>query len=67
MMADAYATALMVMGDKKSELFSRDQKLRTNMIIRNKSDYQVWQNIDETKIPQTLQKCRKKKGCVYLE
>ena len=67
MIADAYATALMVMGDKKGKAFSKENHLRINMIIRSASEYQSWQNIDDTKIPQSSQKCQKQGGCVYLE
>ena len=67
MMADAYATALMVMGEKLGKAFSEHNKLRVNMIIRMKEDYHVWENINKTKIPQSLQRCVKVGGCAYIE
>ncbi|MEE9309997.1 MAG: FAD:protein FMN transferase [Cocleimonas sp.] len=66
MIADAYATALMVMGDVKGRRFSEDNHIKSNMIIRNTADYENWQNIDEVKMPQSLQKCPKRGGCVYF-
>ncbi len=67
MIADALATTLMVLGDTKGKAFIADNKFRANMIIRNKSTYHVWQNIDALKIPQTSQKCPQQEGCAYLE
>ena len=67
MMADAYATALMVQGEKKGKIFSEQNKLRVDMIIRTESDYFVWESINKTKIPQTSKRCVKVGGCVYLE
>ena len=67
MVADAYATALMVMGDERGKAFAKNNQIRINMIIRSASDYKNWQNINEIKIPQTLQRCQKLVGCVYFE
>jgi thiamine biosynthesis lipoprotein len=50
MMADAYATALMVLGDEKGKVFANTNKIRVNMIIRNNSNLQVWKNFDATKL-----------------
>ncbi len=51
MMADAYATALMVLGENKGKDFSKTQNIKVNMIIRN-NDYgfSIWKNFDETKL-----------------
>lgn len=67
MMADAYATALMVMGEKQGKAFVEHNKLRVDMIIRNGEEYQVWGNIDKTKVKQSLQRCVKVGGCAYIE
>jgi thiamine biosynthesis lipoprotein len=67
MMADAYATAFMVMGDEKGKAFAKANGLRVNMISRKASGYQNWQNIDELRMPQSLGKCQKRDGCVYFE
>ncbi len=45
MMADAYATALMVLGEVEGKQFAVENGLRVNMIIRDGSGYRVWQNI----------------------
>lgn len=50
MMADAYATALMVLGDKNGKIFADMNGIKVHMIIRNQTDYQVWKNFDETKL-----------------
>ena len=57
MMADAYATALMVLGDEKGKAFAKKHQLRVNMVTRGAQNNQHWQNIDDIKIPQSLQKC----------
>ena len=67
MIADAYATALMVLGEEKGRTFIIQNKLHANMIFRKKSKYKVWQNIDNIKIPQSKQRCVKVSGCIYLE
>ena len=51
MMADAYATALMVLGEKKGKDFAKTQNIKINMVIRNNdSGFNVWKNFDETKL-----------------
>lgn len=50
MMADAYATALMVLGDDKGKTFANTNEIKVNMIIRNNSNFQVWKNFDEAKL-----------------
>lgn len=50
MMADAFATALMVLGDEKGKIFANTNKIKVNMIIRNKSDFQIWKNFDDAKL-----------------
>lgn len=69
MLADAYATALLVMGEEKGRRFigQQENKLRVNLIIKNKDTFQSWQNIDGIKIPQTQEKCKKWGGCVYFD
>ena len=67
MMADAYATALMVLGEEQGKIFAEKNKLRVKLIIRKGDSYQVWQNVDKTKIPQSLESCAKVGGCVYLK
>ncbi len=67
MMADAYATALMVMGDVQGKVFSEKNNLRVNMIVRKGADYIAWQNIDKIKMPKPLQRCVKVGGCVYIK
>ena len=67
MMADAYATALMVMGDIKGKIFSENNNIRVSIITRKDDDYIAWQNIEKIKISQPLQRCVKVGGCVYFE
>ncbi|MCF6190916.1 MAG: FAD:protein FMN transferase [Cocleimonas sp.] len=67
MMADAYATALMVLGERQGKAFSEHNKLRVGMIIRKGESYEAWENINKTKIPQSLQRCVKVGGCAYIE
>jgi thiamine biosynthesis lipoprotein len=51
MMADAYATALMVLGENKGKDFAKTQNIKVNMIIRdNDSGFSTWKNFDETKL-----------------
>ena len=66
-MADAYATALMVMGDVKGKIFSKSHKVRTHMIVRGKHDFSIWDNLDKDKIVQESQYCEERSGCIYLE
>ena len=67
MMADAYATALMVLGEKQGKAFSEFNQLRVDMAIRKEGGYQSWENISKIKIPQSIKRCVKVGGCVYLE
>lgn len=80
MMADAYATALSVMGEKEGKVFveGKARKIRVNMITRKKFGFNNWQNIDEIKIPQSSKDCdidgikstgnsKKWGGCIYLD
>ncbi len=50
MLADAYATALMVLGSAKGKTFAKEKALKVNMIIRSNSGNQVWTNFDESKL-----------------
>ena len=67
MLADAYATALTVMGEKKGKSFAEDNNIHVNMIIREQDTFHHWQNIDEIKEPQSAQNCLKEGGCAYLD
>ena len=42
MMADAFATALMVMGEKRGKLFSKEQGLSVYMLIREQGKFTDW-------------------------
>jgi len=66
MMADAYATALTVMGDDKGKIFAKKLPLYVNMMIKQGDNVSNWQNIDPIKTPKTAEKCKKQGGCVYL-
>jgi len=46
MMADAYATALLVMGDSRGKTFTEEQKLDVLMIIRNEDKFTFWSSSD---------------------
>lgn len=48
MIADAYATALMVMGEKKAIIFAQKYKLKTHMFIREANVYRRWNSLDGT-------------------
>lgn len=50
MMADVYATALMVLGDKKGKAFANINEIKVNMVIRNQSGFQSWKNFDDAKL-----------------
>ena len=51
MIADAYATALMVLGENKGKVFANTHSIKVNMIIRdNDSGFSTWKNFDETKL-----------------
>lgn len=69
MLADAYATALSVMGENKGKRFIAQEphKLHVNLIMREKEIFEYWQNINEVKIPSTDKKCKKWGGCIYLD
>lgn len=45
MLADAYATALMVMGEEKGKDFVLKENLSVHMIIREKDRFKVWETI----------------------
>lgn len=45
MMADAFATAIMVMGEIKGEKFAQDKNLKVNLIYKDKGSFKTWQNI----------------------
>lgn len=42
MMADAYATAILVMGEKKGKVFAEENNLDVLMIIRNQNKFEFW-------------------------
>lgn len=80
MMADAYATALSVMGEEKGKHFVKGQarQIRVNFITRQKLGFNNWQNIDEIKILLSSKDCdvediklnessKKWGGCIYLD
>ena len=69
MMADAYATALTVMGKDQAIRFVRQEphKLNVNMITREVETIKNWQNINEVKIPRVSKKCKNWGGCIYLD
>ncbi len=67
MLADAYATAFMVMGANKGKAFANNNNIRVNMIIKENDSFVTWQNIDEIKIKQSTKKCKKVGGCTYLD
>ncbi|MEH6454935.1 MAG: FAD:protein FMN transferase, partial [Cocleimonas sp.] len=46
MLADAYATALMVMGEKKGKTFAEENNLDVLMIIRNEDKFDFWSSSD---------------------
>lgn len=45
-LADAYATALMVMGDQKGKIFTEENNLDVLMIIRNEDRFDFWSSSD---------------------
>ena len=45
MLADAYATALMVLGEKKGITMIYQEKLTANLIIRHKNTFSNWNNL----------------------
>jgi len=46
MLADAYSTALLVMGEKSGKAFAKNYNLRVLMIIRNKGTFEFWDSSD---------------------
>jgi len=46
MMADAYATALLVMGDAKGKAFAKEHQLDVLMIVREKNQFTFWSSSD---------------------
>jgi thiamine biosynthesis lipoprotein ApbE len=47
MQADAQATAIMVLGDKKGKLYVQQQHLMAYMIIREGNEFSVWHNLPQ--------------------
>jgi thiamine biosynthesis lipoprotein len=45
MMADAFATALMVMGEDRAKRFAKEQDLSVYMLIREQEKFTVWETI----------------------
>jgi len=53
MLADAFATAILVMGEKESRPFIKENDLMVNMIIRNKDGtFTSWNNLDSKSFDQ---------------
>ncbi len=46
--ADAYATALLVMGEQRAIIFIKKHKLKTHLFIREASTYRTWNSLDGT-------------------
>ena len=46
MLADAFATALMVMGEDRGKRFAEEQELSVYMIIREQETYSVWNRLE---------------------
>lgn len=47
MIADAQATAIMVLGEAKGRVYAQQQGLKVYMIIHNKAGFSVWHNLPE--------------------
>jgi thiamine biosynthesis lipoprotein len=47
MIADAQATAIMVLGEEKGKNYAQQQNLMVYMIIRNKNGFSVWHNLPQ--------------------
>lgn len=45
MLADAYATTLMVLGEKKGKEYAQQQNVMVYMIIRQQDSFSVWHNL----------------------
>ena len=68
MLADAYATALMVMGLKKGKDFARKQQLRVNLIVeKEQGKFEGWNTINQTKEEWRGEKCQKVGGCTFYD
>ena len=65
MMADAYATALSVMGKERAKSFvvGGDHKLFINLITRESEGFKHWHNMNGTTLLHTSEKCKKWGGC----
>lgn len=46
MIADAQATALMVLGEKKGKIYAQQQKLKVYMIFREGNHFLIWHNVN---------------------
>ena len=46
MLADAFATALMVMGEDRGKRFAEEHDLSVYMIIREQETYSVWNRLE---------------------
>ncbi len=47
MIADAQATAIMVLGEKQGKVYAQQQGLRVYMIIRSEKGFSVWHNLHQ--------------------
>jgi thiamine biosynthesis lipoprotein len=47
MIADAQATAIMVLGEEKGKTYAQQQNLMVYMIIRDKNSFSVWHNLSQ--------------------
>jgi thiamine biosynthesis lipoprotein len=45
MLADAYATTIMVLGEEKGRVYAQQQNLMVYMILRKKDGFSVWHNL----------------------
>ena len=50
MMADGFATAIMVLGETKAKAFIADNKLSAYIVSRNKDGFSNWHNFSDTKL-----------------
>ncbi len=67
MLADAYATAFMVLGSEKTKQFVRQNQIRVSFYYGSDSKLKHWQSIDKTKEKWLGEKCQKVGGCTYYE
>lgn len=65
MLADAYATAFMVMGPEKTRQFVRQNGVRVSFYYGKNGVLGHWQSIDKTKEKWQGEKCQKVGGCTY--